>query len=34
VIPNARIETIADAKTFVPFDQPQRVADAIASFAR
>jgi pimeloyl-ACP methyl ester carboxylesterase len=32
-IPNSRIETIPDAKTFVAFDQPQRVADAIASFA-
>jgi pimeloyl-ACP methyl ester carboxylesterase len=33
-IPNSRIETIPDAKTFVPFDQPRRVADAIAGFAR
>lgn len=33
-IPNARLETIPDARTFVPFDRPQRVADAIASFAR
>jgi pimeloyl-ACP methyl ester carboxylesterase len=33
-IPNSRIETIPDAKTFVPFDQPRLVADAIASFAR
>jgi pimeloyl-ACP methyl ester carboxylesterase len=32
-IPNSRIETIPDAKTFVAFDQPQRVADAIANFA-
>jgi pimeloyl-ACP methyl ester carboxylesterase len=33
-IPNARLETIPDAGTFVPFDQPQRVADAISGFAR
>jgi pimeloyl-ACP methyl ester carboxylesterase len=33
-IPNARLETIPDAKTFVAFDQPQRVADAIATFSR
>jgi pimeloyl-ACP methyl ester carboxylesterase len=33
-IPNSRIETIPDAKTFVPFDQPQRVAEAIAGFVR
>ncbi len=31
-IPNARLETIADAKTFLPFDQPERLADAIAAF--
>jgi pimeloyl-ACP methyl ester carboxylesterase len=31
---NARIVTIADAKTFVPLDQPQRVADEIAQFAQ
>lgn len=31
---NARIITIADAKTFVPLDQPQRVADEIAQFAQ
>jgi len=30
--PNARIVQIPDAKTFVPFDQPQRVADEIAGF--
>jgi pimeloyl-ACP methyl ester carboxylesterase len=29
-IPNARIETIDDARTFVPLDQPAAVADAIA----
>jgi pimeloyl-ACP methyl ester carboxylesterase len=32
-IPNSRIETIPDAKTFVPLDQPAAVADAIAGFA-
>ena len=31
-VPDARIVEIADAGTFVPFDQPQRVADEIASF--
>jgi pimeloyl-ACP methyl ester carboxylesterase len=31
---NARIVPIPDAKTFVPFDQPQRVAEEIAEFAR
>jgi pimeloyl-ACP methyl ester carboxylesterase len=31
--PNARIAEIADAKTFVPIDQPQRVAEEIAGFA-
>jgi pimeloyl-ACP methyl ester carboxylesterase len=31
-IPNSRFETIPDAKTFVPFDQPERVADRIAAF--
>jgi pimeloyl-ACP methyl ester carboxylesterase len=31
---DARIETIADAKTFVPLDQPQRVAELIAEFCR
>jgi pimeloyl-ACP methyl ester carboxylesterase len=29
---NARIVEIPDAGTFVPFDQPQRVADEIATF--
>jgi pimeloyl-ACP methyl ester carboxylesterase len=33
-IPGARIETIEDAKTFVPLDQPAAVADAIARFTR
>ena len=31
-VPNARIVEIPDASTFVPFDQPQRVADEIATF--
>jgi pimeloyl-ACP methyl ester carboxylesterase len=31
-VPNARIVEIADAGTFVPWDQPQRVADEIAAF--
>jgi pimeloyl-ACP methyl ester carboxylesterase len=31
-VPNARIVEIADAGTFVPFDQPERVADEIAAF--
>jgi pimeloyl-ACP methyl ester carboxylesterase len=33
-IPNSRFETIPDAKTFVAFDQPERVADAISGFVR
>jgi len=32
--PNARIVEIPDAKTFVPLDQPQRLADEIATFVR
>lgn len=32
MVPDARIETIADAKTFVSLDQPQRVAELIAEF--
>lgn len=32
-VPNARIVEIPDARTFVPLDQPQRVADEIAAFA-
>jgi pimeloyl-ACP methyl ester carboxylesterase len=32
--PHARLETIADAKTFVPEDQPQRLAELIRSFIR
>jgi pimeloyl-ACP methyl ester carboxylesterase len=31
--PNAHIVQIPDAKTFVPLDQPQRLADEIAAFA-
>jgi pimeloyl-ACP methyl ester carboxylesterase len=31
-VPNAEIIQIQDAKTFVPLDQPQRVADEIAGF--
>ncbi len=30
--PNARIVEIADARTFVPLDQPQRLAEEIAAF--
>ena len=32
-VPNARIVEIADAGTFVPLDQPEAVAEGIASFA-
>jgi pimeloyl-ACP methyl ester carboxylesterase len=32
-IPDATLETIPDAKTFVPLDQPQRLAELIADFA-
>jgi pimeloyl-ACP methyl ester carboxylesterase len=31
-IPDARIETIADAKTFVSLDQPKRLAELITAF--
>jgi pimeloyl-ACP methyl ester carboxylesterase len=31
-VPNARIVEIPDAGTFVPFDQPERVAEEIAKF--
>jgi pimeloyl-ACP methyl ester carboxylesterase len=31
-IPDARIERIEDARTFVPLDQPKRLADVIAAF--
>lgn len=33
-MPNARIVRIADAKTFVPLDQPARLADEIAAFVQ
>jgi pimeloyl-ACP methyl ester carboxylesterase len=33
-IPNASVETIADAKTFVPLDQPERLAALIGTFVR
>jgi pimeloyl-ACP methyl ester carboxylesterase len=32
--PNARLEVIHDARTFVPEDQPERLAELIAEFAR
>jgi len=32
-VPNARIVQIPDSRTFVPIDQPQRLADEIAGFA-
>lgn len=32
IVPDARIEKIADARTFVPLDQPERVAALIAGF--
>ena len=32
MVADSRIETIADAKTFVPLDQPARVAELIAEF--
>jgi pimeloyl-ACP methyl ester carboxylesterase len=32
MLPDARIETIDDAKTFVPLDQPQRVAELVREF--
>ena len=31
-IPESTLETIEDAKTFVPFDQPRRLADLISAF--
>jgi pimeloyl-ACP methyl ester carboxylesterase len=31
-MPNARLVQIPDARTFVPIDQPQRLADEIATF--
>jgi pimeloyl-ACP methyl ester carboxylesterase len=33
-IPNARLELIEDARTFVPLDQPKRLAELIAAFIR
>jgi pimeloyl-ACP methyl ester carboxylesterase len=33
-IPNARLVTIEDSLTFVPEDQPERLAEAIAEFMR
>jgi pimeloyl-ACP methyl ester carboxylesterase len=33
-IPNARLETIPDSRTFVPEDQPERLAELIREFAR
>ena len=32
--PNARLEKIPDSKTFIPEDQPERLAALIASFVR
>ena len=32
--PDARVERIEDSYTYVPIDQPERTAEAIASFAR
>jgi pimeloyl-ACP methyl ester carboxylesterase len=32
-IPDARLETVPDAKTFVALDQPARVAELVAEFA-
>jgi pimeloyl-ACP methyl ester carboxylesterase len=32
-VPNARIVEVPDSATFVPLDQPQRLADEIAAFA-
>lgn len=33
-MPNARVERIDDARTFVSIDQPERLADVIAAFVR
>jgi pimeloyl-ACP methyl ester carboxylesterase len=33
-LPDSRLELIEDAKTFVPLDQPDRLADAITAFMR
>lgn len=32
-VPDGRVETIGDARTFVPLDQPARVAELVAEFA-
>jgi pimeloyl-ACP methyl ester carboxylesterase len=34
MLPDARIEQVDDAKTFVPLDQPERVAELITGFCR
>jgi pimeloyl-ACP methyl ester carboxylesterase len=33
IVPDGRVEQVADARTFVPLDQPGRVAELIAGFA-
>ena len=33
IVPDARIELVDDAKTFVSLDQPERVAELIGEFA-
>ena len=33
IVPDARIELVDDAKTFVPLDRPERVAELIGEFA-
>jgi pimeloyl-ACP methyl ester carboxylesterase len=33
-IPDSRLETIPDAKTFVAMDQPERLSELIAEFMR
>lgn len=32
MVPDGRVESIADARTFAPLDQPERVAESIAGF--
>ena len=32
--PDARIEDVPDSRTYVPEDQPQRLAELVAGFAR
>jgi len=34
MVPDSRIETVADAKTFVSLDQPARVAELVGEFCR